>query len=737
MVHCYRFSAAPFLWAVLLFAGFASQTVAQDTVAPPVQNSLPYETISGPRRAQPKVIIIDTTPDIDQSEDVRRLVEALEKEGRAKRSDVDRVGKPVELEAILSPVHDMPHEKVVKLIEVLKSLGVDRIRFVANIEQKTSTVILQCPANVTWRKVRTMTDELEKTEDFKVDVRVAASDEPVTPVAVGSLPNANRVQPILPDAEELPPPSKLQDGFNPLASRPAPETSERGELKVFSLQNIQAKEAGRIIEQLYITTPGGHDSFAIRLSVDDRNNSLIVRGDSAVIAEVEALVLRLDTKQPETDPGDRSTAIGGAGTGIRVNVPALGPDPLAVDFSMPGGGDKGKTYSFYIGFDGQSAGDLQRQYEALEQRAKNLSDELRKPLPDPGKGDELKTQLRDVVKQAFEARQRLQRAELAAFAQRMKAIDESIESREKISQQIIDRRVEELLDPNLKWDEPDTNSGKTPALRSVTLSSRNETTTPLSSRRATTTPTPHLQNDVSHRTPNQDEKAIGKLVLTFFQDRSRRAVPCVVVRINKEFFAVTTSPATVVPDGTPHAIDRSVVEWGDGSEMTVLYDERSTKELQLYRFADDAAIPEPMRSAVEIMIVAIPTVGFDTGLEIGVPLTALTLVGSGSHSETPARVSAVNVSQKLTLPSHKVEHHYDGLFAVDVSLPEGTPVFLDGKLMGLTILGSRFVGEEAQRSYAIPASQLWKKLRNDRKVAESSADDGYGAANDANPVLNK
>jgi hypothetical protein len=53
-----------------------------------------------------------------------------------------------------------------------------------------------------------------------------------------------------------------------------------------------------------------------------------------------------------------------------------------------------------------------------------------------------------------------------------------------------------------------------------------------------------------------------------------------------------------------------------------------------------------------------------------------------------------------------VEHQYDGLLAIDVALPEGTPVFLEGKLMGLTILGSRFIGEEASRSFVVPATRL-------------------------------
>lgn len=137
---------------------------------------------------------------------------------------------------------------------------------------------------------------------------------------------------------------------------------------------------------------------------------------------------------------------------------------------------KVKVFSFSVGIAGQTSSELCQQYDTLEERAKVLSQELREPLPDPETGDKLKSELRSTVQQAFETRQKLQRAELAEFAQRLKGIQQSIEMRDRISQQIIDRRVEQLLDPNLKWDAPDANSGTAQALRSTTADdSPNET----------------------------------------------------------------------------------------------------------------------------------------------------------------------------------------------------------------------------------------------------------------------
>ncbi len=40
---------------------------------------------------------------------------------------------------------------------------------------------------------------------------------------------------------------------------------------------------------------------------------------------------------------------------------------------------------------------------------------------------------------------------------RLNAIERAVEIRDRLAPQIIDRRVEELLDPNLKWDESASN----------------------------------------------------------------------------------------------------------------------------------------------------------------------------------------------------------------------------------------------------------------------------------------
>lgn len=106
--------------------------------------------------------------------------------------------------------------------------------------------------------------------------------------------------------------------------------------------------------------------------------------------------------------------------------------------------------------------ELRADYSRFEQEAAGLVKMLndhpgRNQVTDVDAG--FRTNLTKVVRRAFEARQQLQRVELAAFRLRLDALQERIDDRERRQDEIVKRRVEELLDPNLKWepavDEPE------------------------------------------------------------------------------------------------------------------------------------------------------------------------------------------------------------------------------------------------------------------------------------------
>ncbi|MFO0977274.1 MAG: hypothetical protein U0996_12800 [Planctomycetaceae bacterium] len=74
------------------------------------------------------------------------------------------------------------------------------------------------------------------------------------------------------------------------------------------------------------------------------------------------------------------------------------------------------------------------------------------------KENRLQEELKEAVNRSFVARQELHRAELAEFALRLREIQESIDRRDKIREQIVAHRMEELLDPSLGWDNPGNQS---------------------------------------------------------------------------------------------------------------------------------------------------------------------------------------------------------------------------------------------------------------------------------------
>jgi hypothetical protein len=111
--------------------------------------------------------------------------------------------------------------------------------------------------------------------------------------------------------------------------------------------------------------------------------------------------------------------------------------------------------------------DLQRQYELFEQEAQAAAQQWRQLTAKSGDVQTsaeiaaVRTRLQAAVAKAFEARQKLQQAELLEMQRRIYGLAGTIESREKLKDQIIDRRVQELLNPALDWNPPATSAATT------------------------------------------------------------------------------------------------------------------------------------------------------------------------------------------------------------------------------------------------------------------------------------
>lgn len=99
-----------------------------------------------------------------------------------------------------------------------------------------------------------------------------------------------------------------------------------------------------------------------------------------------------------------------------------------------------------------SIASLRRSQQQLEQATGELATRIRSLKRGDQQRAVLQDRLRKSVNEAFAAQQKLRRAELAEFARRVQQIGETLDSRDKIAAQIIDRRVTELLDPNFRWE---------------------------------------------------------------------------------------------------------------------------------------------------------------------------------------------------------------------------------------------------------------------------------------------
>jgi hypothetical protein len=181
----------------------------------------------------------------------------------------------------------------------------------------------------------------------------------------------------------------------------APPASPEEIVKVFSLRNSNAEDAVDLIQRLY---PG----TLITLSADSRTNSLIARGPEDILDAVEAILLRLDE-----DASDRT------------RLAEVSP--------------------------GASTSELRQQYETLDKAAQALAKRLR-GAEGSSSASGRRRELRAKVQAAFRLRQQMLAAEVAALEKRMSDIRKSIEVRNGIADQVIDRRVEDLLNPDLNWE---------------------------------------------------------------------------------------------------------------------------------------------------------------------------------------------------------------------------------------------------------------------------------------------
>lgn len=96
-------------------------------------------------------------------------------------------------------------------------------------------------------------------------------------------------------------------------------------------------------------------------------------------------------------------------------------------------------------------------YRKLTEAPQSPTEDQRKKI------EALKATLRDAVEATFNERQKMQAGELYGLRQRLNQIEATISTREKNREAIINRRVEELINPDVKWDASSATSPQSPS----------------------------------------------------------------------------------------------------------------------------------------------------------------------------------------------------------------------------------------------------------------------------------
>ncbi len=133
------------------------------------------------------------------------------------------------------------------------------------------------------------------------------------------------------------------------------------------------------------------------------------------------------------------------GQPAQTTTPAAGPTADgASPFGRGGFGGRSAPAGTPIAEYRRRLNDLEKPVLDLAEKVRTAGTSLGKEHPEYQK---LLADLRALVQQTFATRQEIQRSELAEFTRRLERMKQAIETREKIADKIVDRRLEELLYP--------------------------------------------------------------------------------------------------------------------------------------------------------------------------------------------------------------------------------------------------------------------------------------------------
>ncbi len=189
----------------------------------------------------------------------------------------------------------------------------------------------------------------------------------------------------------------------------APGGSESSEVTIFQLEHIDAQEALKILLPLM-------EGSSSRATLVPQSNRIALVGSHSELVTFTELLRKLDSDQRKP------------------------VDPLV---GKPASGD---VVILQAASDVSSIDRLQNECRDLEQQCLDSAQAIRSDKrSDRSSKSPAVQKLVSLVQRSFDARQQLQRAQLAASARRLEKIQKTIEMRDVAKDQIVQRRIEQLL----------------------------------------------------------------------------------------------------------------------------------------------------------------------------------------------------------------------------------------------------------------------------------------------------
>jgi hypothetical protein len=224
------------------------------------------------------------------------------------------------------------------------------------------------------------------------------------------------------------------------------------------LQHVGAEELLAVIGEL------GFHHEQLSIAAEPRSNSIVARGDAESLKELETLLLNLDKpgEAGSTTPRFDSVELAKLKREYQTLLSQFGgTHPKVVQLKQQVeslerlGRDSDLTPAKRVQ-PVKSESQLRKEYEAAEQASAKVASDWHnvngRANPDGGQLEILRRALLKQVRGAFHLRQQLKKSQIDRAEEQLQTVRSRLQQRDQIAEQIISRRVEDLLATDtLRW----------------------------------------------------------------------------------------------------------------------------------------------------------------------------------------------------------------------------------------------------------------------------------------------